>query len=201
MGLFDKVAGGAGSAIKLGNEGATWPQDLLMGKALDEGDMSDSPEEIARRGYVEAAAGQRHAMADAAKTYRRDLPNLQNAMFSQYNDSARRKLAGSLSGVNNQMSQRGLLHSGLNQRAQAGTMADYASDLSRQRGQINEQTLGVADKMDNQAMGAGFQEQKLKAKAADQAYEDALARRQSRDGAVGGFFGSVGGILGKMAGM
>jgi hypothetical protein len=79
---------------------------------------------------------------DAAKKYLANMKATGDAAYATYANQSRRKLASSIKGVKNDFNSRGLLNSGLQGDAVAGTTAGVNSDLINKRSEINQGLLG-----------------------------------------------------------
>jgi hypothetical protein len=88
---------------------------------------------------------------DAAKKYLANMKATGDAAYATYQNQSRRKLAGSIKGVKNDFNSRGLLNSGLQGDAVAGTTAAVNSDLINKRAEINQGLLGNQAQLEGNA--------------------------------------------------
>lgn len=136
--------------------------------------------------------------SEAATRYRTQLPALQQERASRGDDSIRQQMAQQMSGVNQSMNRRGLLHSGLRQGQQMDVQAAGAGEMARNRSNINQETNARANQMDMDIAQQGLSNQQTAQDAANSAYDIALKKRAGNQQAGQGVFGLLGGALGKV---
>lgn len=151
-----------------------------------------------------ARAGQ---MTKQAEDYRKNLGNTQSTLFGGAQESQRKQLAQDIAGVRSQSAKRGLLHSGLRMGGEAAAQSNYASELQRQRSDINRQTEAQARQMEEaaddarmKAIDPGYQSFSRAQDASDRltGLQERNFEQQQRDRAQ--MFNAVGGAVGQIGG-
>ena len=133
-----------------------------------------------------------------AKSFRKQLPQLEKEQQASASDAARRDLASKMSGIKEGANARGLLYSGLRQGAESAAAQESASNLAAQKAAINARLQGQAKALDEAALSGQIGIQGLQSQQADINLQDELARRQARTQGLAGLFGA-GGQLGGAA--
>lgn len=142
----------------------------------------------------------RKAQADNAERFRGNLAGYRNDQIGQAQDQSRKELAAQLAGVTSGMNRRGILYSGLNQGAQAGARAQAASQLAGNITDINRNAEDTAFGLEQGAVAAGLQGQKMQQERENQLYQQALAYKQSKNAGLNGLMGGAGSAIGMIAG-
>jgi len=148
------------------------------------------------RGYEDQ---RKAAQADAAN-FRSSMPGLNQMATSQQGEEGRLGLAKKLTDIKRGASSRGLLYSGIKQGADQEAATGLASELSGQAYSTNQALENQAKQMEDQAVDAGLNEQNMKQKANQQAYQTALQRRQENQAGLGSLMGGAGSLFGSILG-
>lgn len=142
----------------------------------------------------------RNQQINQANDFNYNLSNYKEAQGTQAADNARRTLASDLSGVKSNANRRGLLYSGLNQSAQAGTRAKSAAALGQKQADINTSADQQNAALQNRAIQSGLAIQNL-----EQRRQDTIAARMAKDQQLRSqnqkdLLGGVGGLIGLFSG-
>lgn len=134
-----------------------------------------------------------------AQDFQNNLPGYQNELYNQADNSARNSMAQKLADVKSASNSRGLLYSGLKQGQESAVGGQTAADLSNQRAKINEQTQGISNQMNQNAIGSGLAMQRAQQQMADQNYQmasqQAKQKQEAAQGLIGGIGKTIGGIF------
>ena len=155
---------------------------LICASSWDQGGANIA--EQAAAGNQEAQQQQQKAVTNA-QDFRANLPNYEQDQQNTATDSAKAKLANTMSGIDSSANSRGLLYSGLKQGAEANAAGGYASDLAATKANINQNAESAAEGMENAAVGQGLNQQQIMQQQNDAAYQQALAAQQQKFGMLG----------------
>lgn len=133
-----------------------------------------------------------------AKKFRAQMGDMSQKQYQQAEDTSRRGLAESMSGIKQGASQRGLLYSGLRSGAEANAASGAQSDLAAQRAEINQNLENTAQGMEQGALQSGMQRYGTQLQQSSDTYQQALQKmkdQQAQQAGIMGAAGSVGGML------
>lgn len=133
---------------------------------------------------------------EAAKTFRSQIPTVKQEQENVMKQRSRQDLAGSLAGVKQEMSGRGLLYSGLRGAAETDAASQAASQLAAQRANLNQRLEGQAQDMEKNAIAAGMERQKQEQAKLDAEYEAKQSAFQRRQDMMSGLFKAGGSLIG-----
>lgn len=142
----------------------------------------------------------RDAQIKQATDYRTNMKSMKDEQYNQAAEGSRQDLASRLAGVTSNMNNRGLLFSGLNQKARADTTQGVASDLAQTRANLNNRIDDQANALDSQALGTSFAAQQAQQGLNDSTYQSNLARAQLRQTAVNNLFQAPAKVWGSIMG-
>lgn len=133
------------------------------------------------------------------KSFRDNLPQLQESLFNTATGQAKNQLAGQMADITNQSNRRGLLYGGLHQGADNEAKAGIAGQLGQQRLEINNLTQGLADQFENQQINQGLEKYRGDVDFSQKLYDQAVGRSnfdaQQRSGLLGGVGSVIGAIF------
>ena len=132
----------------------------------------------------------------AAQDFRANQAGMQSEQDRNSRMTARQELSRNLADVRSGSSARGLLYSGLKQKAdvgaEQGAQSQIANDSAQTAARLEDQARGLED----QATQTGISLQAQKQGIADNSYATALANRQARDQVIGAGLGAAGSLIG-----
>lgn len=144
--LKDRPESGGGSS-----NGVADPDDPTGG-ALPEYTGGTIPgAQLPGTGKRDAVKGAFTSQMGAAKKYLANMKANSDAAYASYQNQSRRKLASSIKSVKNDFNARGLLGSGLQGDAVAGTTANANADLINKRAEINQGLLSNLNQLEGNA--------------------------------------------------
>lgn len=134
----------------------------------------------------------KNKQAKAAADFRANQKGMQEEQDRVSRMTARQELAQSLNQNRSAANSRGLLYSGLKQRAdvgaEQGAVGQIAQDSAQNAATLEAQAQGLED----QAANTGIALQNARQGIADTEYSTALANRQARNEAIGGITSGLG---------
>jgi len=135
-----------------------------------------------------------------AQDYRTELPSIQSQNANIIADQGRRELAGNMANVDNSMNRRGMFYGGRRQGARAGAESNTAADVADKIQKSNLSAQQNLQDIEGNALEAGTNYQSQLQGTYDDAYNEALSRRQQRLDRQGGIFRGIGKAVGGLLG-
>lgn len=142
----------------------------------------------------------RDEQTQRAKSFRSNMSGMQKEYEATQKNRARTEIGQAMRNVGANYNQRGLLFSGLRRAGEVGAAQDVASQGAASQAAFNQQLEGQAQGLESQAIGTGLSAQNLAQQREDMAFQNALADREARQGAIRGLGGALGSITGSIFG-
>lgn len=123
--------------------------------------------------------------------------NFKNQLMGSAMQGERHRLAQGIQSAREGASRRGLLYSGAREDAEGAQQAQTGANLMRAKGAINQNVADTENKLRQNAIGAGFDQQQYVQQQKDNIYQQALANYQSNmqsNQAIGGIIGAGAGL-------
>lgn len=134
-------------------------------------------------GYYLGSPAERlkHIQQEEAKTFRTDLPKVQTQMVENAKTQTNQSLSAANRNTRQNMSTRGLLHSGLAAGALESNRAKAQSGIAQATADINSGLINAADTLDSQAIESGLNIQQAQQTLQNQVYSQAMARMNAQN--------------------
>lgn len=138
--------------------------------------------------------------ANRAKLAKESEAAMRSESQSRFQDDARRRIADETARLNQGFSRRGLLYSGLNQQAQAGSRGAVAQDVAQGLTGVNEQLGQQTRGLQDVAFSTGAQARDFQQQREDADYNRKMAELEAKKTAKTSFGGVVGSVFGGLLG-
>lgn len=124
---------------------------------------------------------QQQDLINQAGNFRKNASGYATEAFKPIEAQGKRQLAENISGINTGAQSRGLLYSGLRQKAVGEQYGNTAADLASKRMSLNQSFSDSARDMENEAIQGGLDIRASKQQQEDALYQRALANAQMRN--------------------